>query len=358
MTIYIVLWILIILLCFLEVNCDVIKIGRYTIARTKQISFWILYIFILLMGIFRQELLGVDVINYRSYFFYYGNQNFINIIKNFADDNGYLLVNKIIYMFTNDFWMFKAILYFFTFTIFSYVIYKRSRYPAVSYLCYAAFGFIGLSFCILRQAIATNICFYSFRFIKEKKPVIFVLFVLVAISFHKTALFFLFLYPLANGFYENISRFKKIILLVFAVFVARFGLPVMYQFYRTDYSDKVIAGGGYNMLILDIIIILGLGFLIKKHAKNKEDENNLTIEYNALFVTIYAQVIATFFALFSRITLYFGIMFTIVVPNLIAKFKRKNWLLIIAICIFSLLYVIILNSNDTKIVPYLSIFDS
>ena len=125
MTIYIVLWILIVLLCFLEVNCDVLKMSRYTIVRTRQFSFWIIYFFVLLMGIFRQELLGVDVINYRSDFFYYGKQSFSFIIRNIIDDNGYYLLNKIVYMFSNDFWLFKAILYFITFTLFSYVIYKK-----------------------------------------------------------------------------------------------------------------------------------------------------------------------------------------------------------------------------------------
>lgn len=310
------------------------------------------------MGIFRQELLGVDVINYRSDFFYYGKQSFSFIIRNIIDDNGYYLLNKIVYMFSNDFWLFKAILYFITFTLFSYVIYKKSRYPAISYLLYIAFGFIGLNFCILRQAIAISICFYSFRFIKEKRPFIFIIVVTIAITFHKTAIFYLFLYPLANGFYENVSRLKKLIFIGCAFMIARFGLPIMYQFYKTDYSDMAIAGTGLNLLILDLLLILGLGFLIKNHYKDKTDKNNLTVEYNALFVTIYTQIIAIFFALFNRITMYFSIMLTIVVPNLIAQFKKKNWLLLVVICICTLLYAVILISNDSDTIPYLSIWDS
>lgn len=352
MTIYHILWISIIICCFIEVNFSVIKFNRLKI-QTRTIVFAFLYLFILLLGIWRQEFLGVDVYNYRSRFFQYANMSFMDVLK-FPDfEKGYIFINKIIQLFSKDFWVFKAVLYFMTFTLFSYVIYKSSKYISVSYLFYIGFGFLGFNFCILRQALAVSLCFWSYRFIKEKKWLPFVLTVIIATTIHQTAICYLLLYPIVHGVYKDKFGIKKILLIFFAITIGNIFLPFFFRFSDNDYSGAVVSGTGYNMLFLYACLIILIGFLLK-HL----NEHDLEDEYNALFAVVYFQVDAIFFSLISRIVNYFNIMFSIVVPNLIFRYKKKNWLLIIFILICSIVYYTSLSARGgTYIVPYLSIFD-
>lgn len=352
MTIYIVLWISIIICCFIEVNFDVIKFNRLRI-KTRRISFLYLYLFILLIGVLRKEIFGVDVNGYRNRFFYDGNRGFLEILKSKDVDIGFSLINKVIYLFTDDFWLFRAIIYFITFTLFSYVIYKKSKYISVSYLCYIGFGFLGYNFCIIRQAIAISICFVAFRFAKEKRPIKFIFYVFLACIFHQTAIFYILVYFISNDVFKDKFGFKKMAFVILAILAGNYILPFLYQFNKNDYSTIVVSGTGYNMLVFYIIIIGGIGYLLTKIK-----DNDLKEEYETLCIAIYFQIDAIFFSLISRIVFYFNILLTIIVPNILYKYKKKNWLLFITIIICTFMYYLSLGERGgTEIVPYLSIFD-
>ncbi len=351
MTIYIVLWISIIICCFIEVNFSVVKIDRLKI-RTRKLSFVFLYLFILLLGILREEFLGVDVYNYRSHYFEYGNIGFMELLKGAYFEKGYIILNKVIYIFTKDFWTFKAILYFITFTLFSFVIYKNSKYISVSYLFYIGFGFLGFNFCILRQALSVSICFCAFQFIKEKKAVPFILSIILAATIHQTAICYLLLYPIVNGFYKDRFGLKKIFLVILAITIGNNFLPYLFRFGINDYSTEAVSGTGYNMLVLYIFLMIVIRILYKNHC-----EDSLKSEYNSLYAIIYFQIDAIFFSLISRMVNYFSVMLSVFVPNLIFYYKKKNLLLIFFVLLCTLMFYISFVINDpTQIVPYSSIF--
>lgn len=354
MDIYLVLLIVVIICCFAEVNIDVLKIGRFRI-RMRNLSFFIVFLFILLLGILRYELLGVDVRNYRNYFYAYGRYQIKDILSEITRDNGYMLLNKLVSLLTNEYWVYKGILYTITFGIYSVVVYRKSRYPAMSFLIYLGLGFLGFNFCILRQALAVSVCFYSFQYIKDKKPVRFVEFVLLAATIHKTAVFYLLLYPIANDTVKNISLFKKICLVIASIFGAIFILPYLYQMYRIDYSETSTAGEGYEMLLFYIVVIIGIVYLIKK----TNSRSYFATEENAAVAVIYFQIVALFFSLFTRMTSYFSLMITTLLPNVIEKCKNKNWITLITVIIFSFMYFwkVYMTAGE-GILPYLSQFSS
>ena len=70
-----------------------------------------------------------------------------------------------------------------------------------------------LNFSGLRQAIAMGITALSFNFIKEKKPVQFILLVILASLFHKSAIVFLAMYPIYNIKLDKFGKVMSIVVL-------------------------------------------------------------------------------------------------------------------------------------------------
>lgn len=344
MGIYIVLLITVILFCILENHIKTVKVNVFKI-ESKVISFWVCFIFIYLIGIFRAELLGVDVDNYKAYFGMYSSYDFLNVLADFKSDNGYIMLNKIIYLFTDDFWAAKGIMYSFVFGLYSYIIYKKSEYPALSYLIYLGLGFLGFNFCILRQAIAVSICFYSFQFVKEKRLLKFIVLVLIATTFHKTAIFFAVAYPLINSPIKN-DYLNKILLVFLFVICGMYVLPLMMGIYSNDYSNIAVKGEGINLLIFYTSLYFLLIYISKRC--NRIDKKDAHIA----FIPVCFQIIAFFFSLFSRIVSYYSILLSLIIPNIMYKTSNKHIYLYIIIIIFSFMYMLNILSNSTGILPY------
>lgn len=354
MAIYILLLVVVIFCCIIETASSTFKISKIQI-NTRKLSFFVCFLFILFLGLFRNELLGVDVSNYKEYFStWYTRYDFTYVIKHFDMDNGYILLNKIVKQFTDSFVLFKDIAYIIVFGLFSIEIYKKSNYPACSFLIYIGLGFLGINFCLLRQALAYSICFVAYQYLKSNKKIKFFLLVILAATFHKTAIFFLLVYPLTSGIFKCLSILKKSIFIIIFIFFSGLVIPYLFQFYINDYSEIAEKGQGISLLIFYFVIILIMSKL-KKITKNQTKEKEF--DYEASFCTIYFQIGALFFSLFTRITNFYALLLTISIPQLVMGSKNKKIYLWVLISAFSLMYFINLYFDPCNIVPYISVFE-
>lgn len=350
MYIYVLLLLVIMLNLFLEISFTNIKISQLDI-KTKNMSFFICFIFILYLGLFRDELLGVDVANYKNYFNgIYANNGLMYFITNLRMyDIGYVLLNKFILLFTKNFRILEITIFLISFGIFSCIIFKKSKYPAFSFLIYISLGFIGINLCILRQAIAYSLCFLSFDYLKRDKKAKFLLFVLLATMFHKTAIFFLFAYPITSNHYKNLSIYKRIIFIAIFILGSIFIMPKLYKYYANDYSNMSIAGEGYKLLLIYFLLHLILRF-IPYIGKNNE------MNYDCSYGSVYFQIGAISFSVFTRIANYYSLFFTLTIPNIVYQSKNKKIYISIFSMLFGMIYIYKLFENSTNIVPYISIF--
>lgn len=355
MLVYILLLGVVVLCCLLESFVSVVSFSRIKI-NSRTISFWIPFVFILLLGLFRNELLGVDVGNYQVYFTNrYNHYDFSYILAHFDLDNGYIFLNKVISIFTSNFFVFKTIVYLITFGLFSLIIYKNSKYPALSYLIYIGIGFLGINFCLLRQALAYSICFWGFKFFELGKKKIFILTVLLAMTIHKTAIFFILAYPLTRKMFKQLSIFKKVIIVAIFIGFSLFILPELYSFYRNDYSEVAEKGEGGMLLVFYLLIIFIMSVIKRKREIKMQTEN---LRYEASFCTLYFQIGALFFSLFTRIANYYALLFTLSIPEAIGEGKNRKTYMFIFLFSFSFLYIYNLYADPCQITPYISIFNN
>lgn len=352
MSVYILVLVFILLNCLLESEISTIKIYNKNI-NVRSLSFGLSYFYILLLGLLRNEGLGVDVANYKIYYNnLYNIMSFKDIISSRNIDSGYAILNKIIYLFTQDFRILEVIIFIISFTIFSLIIYKRSYYPSMSFLIYMGLGFIGINLCILRQAIAYSLCFASFDYLKRDKYIQYFLLLGIAVSFHKTAIFFIITLYIKFG--SNIkNRFiRESILIAVSLLSSYLILPQIYQYYKNDYSIYRVAGEGYKILIIYAFLSVLLYYL----TRNKKSID-FSYDFEGSKLSVYSQIIALQFSLFTRVTNYFALIFTISIPNIIHDSRNRKLYSAIFISVFSALYIYGLYNNQMSIVPYISIFN-
>ncbi|MDD7766761.1 MULTISPECIES: EpsG family protein [Anaerococcus] len=351
MKIYIFLLAIVLLNIFFETSYSTLKIATIKL-DTRKVSFFVCFIFILIIGLMRNEHLGVDVENYRNYFLrFYPSKDIKFFLLNFKYDIGYVLLNKLVRLFTSNFRILENIVYCISFGIFSYIIYKNSKFPALSFLVYIGFGFLGTNLCILRQSIACSICFLSFDFLKKNDKLVYFMLILLAISFHKTAIFFILSYIITEISRKNIMLIKKNIFILISVLGSMYIVPHLYKFYSNDYSSTYVSGSGYKLLLFYIVVSLILSTII--YNKNLKSEIK---DYECSFGSIYLQIGALSFSLFSRVTRYFELSYTLSVANISYRSKYSKFYVFIFSLIFSIMYIYGLIADGCEIVPYAFFF--
>ena len=188
----------------------------------------------------------------------------------------------------------------------------------------------------------------------ERKTFKFVLIVLLAAFFHKTALIMLLIYPLLSKRVTELKKWIKIVYLIGAGSIVAIGGKVIATLYhRNDYTLDVNQGHGYSLLLFYIGIFLIVYFFIQRISQRDE----LLYEYDIAISSIYVQIIATSLSIFTRMLKYTTSYLFVLIPDVMDKLdkKTKNVMLVVVILVMSVLF---LKSHgaEENIRPYMSHF--
>lgn len=234
-------------------------------------------------------------------------------------------------------------------------IYKHSKSPFFSVIIFIGIEFFTLSFTALRQMIALAIIVNSYSFIKENKPIKFVLMVLLASLFHKTALVFLVAYLFK---YIKINRKAILIGFISLLLMQIIGFDLIINIVKRIYpyyipKDIVFTSNGLVQgIVILVYLLIGIYlyyFQIDKSCKEKDE-----ILYIIMFVAFFIQTFANRIPMINRIMWYFYIFAIIFLPNQIfkvikPKVKTCFGLVIILLC---LTQYFVFSMNMYNVVPY------
>ena len=159
------------------------------------ISIAILQLFIILA--LRKSTVGVDISGYIRQFYYISYSTFNDILL-LRHEIGYKLLVKFISFITNNEQIFLAIIGGLSIMPIGRFIYKYSKMPFLSFALYISFNFYAFIFSGLRQAIAISIICISYDYIREQKLFKFLVTVILAALFHKSAIFFIPAYAISK----------------------------------------------------------------------------------------------------------------------------------------------------------------
>lgn len=230
---------------------------------------------------------------------------------------------------------FSSTLFVISFSVFSW---KHSSNLALSWLVLICMGIWGTTLYVLRQTVAMAFLLFAFSSADQKKALTFVMLVLIASMFHQTAIAFLIVYPFV-GKQQNSLYF--VCMLAISLFILLAGEVVID--FLTSLSDRYAdyesnGGSGISYLFMLILIECFIGYVWKRHG-------SMTGAFHHSFtIGIVVQLLALRLSVLTRLTRYFVLSSTILLPNSLAMIRSKKErllfsMLIVACLLFLYFYV-------------------
>lgn len=239
------------------------------------------------------------------------------------------------------------------------LIRRHSSGTYLSILCYFAFGFFIYSLGLFRQMIAISILICGWNYVVERKLIKYLAVVILAMSFHTTALVAILLYFLYGFKWQRVTLWcipLECGLLVFGRYIVVLLIRVFPQYANYIGGKYDVQGGSYLMLLF-----LNIVFLASVVFRNKENDKCEDMTICALFLAISLQCLGYSFAIFGRAVSYFSIYLIVAIPKLINNLGdrlgyglREMISLITVICLIILTFLSF-NGNH-YVVPYYTIW--
>jgi hypothetical protein len=244
--------------------------------------------------------------------------------------------------------------------------YKESDAPFLSILLYFSTVFISTDFGQIRQGIATSFALIAINAIYDKKFIQFILFAIVAISFHYSAIIVV---PFYFIIHKPIFEEKFIYLFFFSLFFSFIFVPflnvivnvlhipyITAKFYEYESNDSSII----TLFLIGIMkfTIIFFYYLNKnKLLKNRKQQFFLTLYIWGYLLSLLSRQIAD---ISSRGTGYFDFIELILIANMVKVIKPKERFIF---CILLIMYVgfslyrNIMAVSPRLFIPYIIDFD-
>lgn len=333
-----------------EENSRLKKENKHTF---YQHAFFLIVIFVLwFLTAFRSAIIGNDTYNYVRFFQLFGEGG---IDPNSRIEMGYQILNILVYKISPNPYFFLGAVATICYVGTGIYIYKYSDNIVFSTLLLfpVAYSFFASG---LRQAIAMVICLFAYQAIKKKKYWLAILLVLLASTFHTSALLML-----ALLFHRLIPKKPFWVIPLTAIFIALSVGGVMDNVfaillensYGGYYESEELTSGWLSISYYTIraIVFYGIAFL---SYEKKVKENSLVL---SLFTILLITVSFGFsLNLFSRATNYFLLIAMVELPNAIHRggLKHKKILMFLLgfIMVLYFLVTLIIRPEWNRLYPY------
>lgn len=332
-----------------------IKGMRMNYDRKNAVALAFFFIFLTLLIILRHDSVGNDTRNYLQIFLHYSRLDWKEL---WSEDRefGFLFVTKLISIFSDDPRFYLGVLA---------IAVSMMMFPTYKRLCVDSTLTIML-FCILstfvmmfsgiRQMLAIGVGFICYGFTRRKKLIPFILFAMLAMSFHTSAFMLVFMYPLYRARITKkwLIALVPILTLCFAFNRQIFGALALILEQYTEYDTEITMTGAYTMLIL-FGAFVAFSFLIPDEKKIDEELIGLR---NFLLLSFVLQMFAPLHTLSMRMGYYYIIFIPLLLPKIIVcRSKRWNQVAILGrhvMVVFFLLYFFVSASGEgaLNVFPY------
>lgn len=199
---------------------------------------------------------------------------------------------------------------------------KETENPMIALMAFLALGMYMHAMIFWRQLVAMAILTCSYRFIRERRFIPFLLIVLVAMSFHKVAVVFIPLYIVYN---IPINKWLlagcvicSVVLGIFGDEIIEFGISTIYP--RYENFPRLVIGGDTLLALLWVVALLSYWLL-------RDRMNDPKVRLPFLMVLVAATIQPVCFAFYNwlRVVLFFRIALVPMSVHLyVALFQQKE----------------------------------
>lgn len=199
---------------------------------------------------------------------------------------------------------------------------KETENPMIALMAFLALGMYIHAIIFWRQLVAMAILTFSYRFIRERKFIPFLLIVLVAMSFHKVAVVFIPLYIVYN---IPINKWLlagcaicSVILGIFGDEIIEFGILTIYP--RYENFPRLVIGGDTLLALLWVVTLLSYWLL-----RDRMNDPKVRLPFLMVLVAATIQPVCFSFYNWLRVVLFFRIALVPITVHLyIALFQKKE----------------------------------
>ncbi|MBQ7907212.1 MAG: EpsG family protein [Clostridia bacterium] len=224
-------------------------------------------------------------------------------------ERGYIIFNKILSIFSKDPQTLLVACGLITALPTAIIIYRDSKNTLLSSVIYLGLTSFFIAFSGMRQAVAIAITMLAYLMIKDKRWVAFVLLVLLAYTFHSSAIVFLVAYPLYHLRHTDAFKIGSFVAIPF-VYIFRVPLFTVLSTFFKDNAE--IEDTGALTLFL-VFVVLYLFLLVFSDKENKLSCGTTNIFWVACICQAFGGVYNTA----MRVGYYFMVYAMIAIPEVI-----------------------------------------
>lgn len=284
-------------------------------------------IILFLYAALRAHNLQIDIPRYVDYYEEYAKLSFDEIMELFDSEKNDPFYYVFSWLFSR---IFKNVQWWLAFVALAYIfavgliIYKESESPVLSFLAFLSLAYFEFSLSGLRQTLALSLTLLSYFGIKNRKWKQFVILVLLASLFHRSALIFLIVYPIAN---TKVGKIHWMVALIVGVIflVGESSVRSFMEQYLVDtqYEEYIERTVGLSMagFIIQLVIFVFCYVYYPVVSKKYEHANIL---YNLAFIGLLFQLFSSMIAEVFRISMYFSVFNIILIPMVITAEKDRK----------------------------------
>lgn len=250
--------------------------------------------------------------------------------------------------------------------VFDYIR-KNSKNVWLSVYLYITLLYFFNSMNLMRFALSIAILLQSIKYIERRNFLKFLFWVILASSFHFSAVIFVFTYLFGI---LQINRAKAILAVIFvslSVFFAQLIVQSVIEFFPRYISYKSSFFGyqgnlaNYIIFVIFFLFVL-IAILFDDNLNSNADENSLSTNINIWFLICGAgfALAAIKIFIFTRFTIMFTIVAISYLPNLLTVIRNKNntFIITLGLVTMTLLYTIIVLAYRPEwfmVTPYKNI---
>ncbi|MDO4899162.1 EpsG family protein [Actinomyces sp.] len=242
-------------------------------------------------------------------------------------ERGYVVLNYAISRATGDFNLFLLVLSIVSFGAISVFIHRYAFSNSVSVMLAFGMSVFYDVMLALRQGIAVAFFLLAFPALLNRRPVHYVLMILLASQFHSSALFLLPLYFVTSINVHSFAGWLKAGIVVaflavtLGVILTRFGSAMTYygHYLNSAYAEGGVRSAtvlGICVRIVMVVVAAGCGWKTAA-ADDRSDRTRVLLAFVLLDLGV--MVVSLGFNLLDRIEMYFTLPFVVGVANVISR---------------------------------------
>lgn len=343
--------------------------STYNNIKNKKLLIFFFIIF-WIMATFRNLDIGNDT---RNYYFLYKEICNLSKIENMTwrYEIGYLLINKLISLFTSNFTIFLGIINTYIYIIYYKFIKNYSLNYIFSTFLFLTLGIWGKTVNVLRLELAIIIVLTGFLLKEKNKKWMGILLSFFGILFQRISIVYLLSLfipkKISRNFYIISTLLVIILFFNFNIFINSIAQIFPYfKIYLSESSSYKIG----NLKIATVISIFKAFFIFlfgiiayfksNRVLYSKKENQDFLYQINMVYTEFLILFTSLQFNLLDRCSYYFSIFEILMIPNAVKRLNKNEKIiciiLILTICVIYFFIITLLKSEWNRLVPYKTIF--